>query len=136
MEIKTDQQNHKLRIINTKDVDIGFFNLLRRLLMKECQFYVFSEIKVNKYCSKIPVDQFKHALRMIPVKGEEKHLLKVKGPKKVVSDDIKKLAEKDNATEITKADDVGDSIECGIPITRLGDGDEIDVELAPIKTNG
>ena len=98
------------------NIDEPFYNLMRRLIIRDAKRDIFKTIITDVYESDVPEDAVRHTIHMLPVKGPGSYELKIEateGTRRVTSSDI----------------DGKGQIEPDIPIVTLAEGKRLHMRL-------
>jgi hypothetical protein len=117
MQINPDTKtNTQLILHHDEDVDESFFNLMRRLILRDAKRDMFKTIVTEIYESDLPEDAVRHSIRMLPVKGAGPYELDVEA--------------KDADRRVTSNDIEGEGqVEADVPIMTLAKGTKIRLRL-------
>lgn len=115
--------NTRLILRHDEDIDESFFNLMRRLILRDAKRDMFKTIVTEIYESDLPEDSVRHSVRMLPVKGTGSYELRVEA--------------KDADRRVTSSDIEGEGlVEADVPILTLAKGKKIHLRMRAESVEG
>ncbi|MGC9310166.1 MAG: DNA-directed RNA polymerase subunit D [Candidatus Aenigmatarchaeota archaeon] len=110
--------------VELTDTSPSFANALRRIMLSEIPISAIEEVEIKENNSALQDEILSHRLGMIPVKGEGKLKLSVKGPLSVMSANLKPS---DGDVEVQNME---------IPLVELLENQKIDLECRTQTNTG
>ncbi len=133
MEVKLlEQKGNKVKLL-IKDTDPAFVNGLRRQIMAGTPILAIEDVFIYENSGAMPDEMLCHRLGLVPLKMDPKKykeddkarlVLEIEGPCMVYSRDVK------------STDPQIEPVDLNIPITKLGEGQKIKIEMDAVIGKG